>query len=132
MKTRFLLYRVAAVLFFAALMACDKTSEEEIRYYTVASERLLVTREVWGSDEPVSYPVYLVKEGDATEWTPFDHYISGFSYRAGFEYRISVVVEPFDSLEVFDDAPDKTYTLHQIISCSECRSDGLPEGTVCE
>ncbi len=46
MKTRFLLYRVAAVLFFAALMACDKTSEEEIRYYTVASERLLVTREV--------------------------------------------------------------------------------------
>lgn len=132
MKTRFLLYRVAAVLFFAALMACDKTSEEEIRYYTVASERLLVTREVWGSDEPVTYPVYLVKEGDAKEWTPFDHYISGFSYRAGVEYRISVVVEPFDSSEVFDDAPNETYTLHQIISSSECRSDGLPEGTVCE
>ena len=79
-----------------------------------------------------TYPVYLVKEGDATEWTPFDHHITGFSYRAGFEYRISVVVEPFDSSEVFDDAPDETYTLHQIISCSECRSDGLPEGTVCE
>ena len=84
------------------------------------------------SEETVTSASWQVKEGDATEWTPFDHYISGFSYRAGFEYRISVVVEPFDSSEVFDDAPDKTYTLHQIISCSECRSDGLPEGTVCE
>ena len=113
--------------------ACgDKDDQDEVLQLTVASERLLVTREVWGSDEPVAYPVYLVKEGNAAEWVPFDHSIVGFAYRAGFEYRISVAVEPFDSSGVFDDAPSETYTLQQLISCSKRRSDGLPEGTVCE
>ena len=67
MKTHFSLHCVVRILFFAALTACAKTSEKEIRNYTVASERLLITREVWGNDEPVTYPVYLVKEGGAIE-----------------------------------------------------------------
>ena len=132
MKTHFSLHCVVRILFFAALTACAKTSEKEIRNYTVASERLLITREVWGNDEPVTYPVYLVKEGGAIEWSPFDHIITGFVCTPGFEYRISVIVEPFDATGVFDDAPSETYTLRAIDSRLEKRSEGLPAGTVCE
>lgn len=136
MKFRFAIRKIRMPLLFILLLAatsCDDEPQEEILRLTVASERQLVTREVWGSDEPVTYPVYLVKEGDASEWRPFDHAIVGFDYTAGFEYRIEVRVEPFpDRDQIADDIPEYLYTLQRMIGIVRKDSDNLPASTVRE
>lgn len=126
--------RILSLLVVCMTAACDKESAaEEILRFTVASERQLVTRQVWGCDEPVTYPVYLVKEGDAAEWRPFDHTIVGFDYTAGFEYRIEVRVEPFpDRTQIADDVPEYLYTLQRTVGIVRKDSEGLPADTVAQ
>lgn len=124
---------ISCLLCLLAATACDDEPQEEILRLTVASERQLVTREVWGNDEPVTYPVYLVKEGDASEWRAFDHAIVGFDYTAGFEYRIEVRVEPFpDRDQIADDVPEYLYTLQRMIGIVRKDSENLPANTVRE
>ena len=124
---------ISCLLCLLAATACDNEPQEEILRLTVASERQLVTREVWGSDKPATYPVYLVKEDDAAEWRPFDHAIVGFDYTAGFEYRIEVRVEPFpDRDQIADDVPEYLYTLQRMIGIVRKDSDNLPASTVRE
>lgn len=123
----------AAIALALTFAACDKEQPEKILQLTVASQRQLVTREVWGSDSPVTYPVYLVREDDAARWEPFDHTIVGFDYTTGFEYRIAVRVEPFPDREcIADDVPEHRYTLRRLIGSVRKESEGLPAGTVAE
>lgn len=136
MKFRFAIRKIRMPLLFILLLAataCDDEPQEEILQLTVASERQLVTREVWGSDEPATYPVYLVKEEDAAEWRAFDHAIVGFDYTAGFEYRIEVRVEPFpDRDQIADDVPEYLYTLQRMIGIVRKDSENLPASIVRE
>jgi len=136
MKPRFSLRNLASALALTILFAataCDKEDQEEVLRLTVASERQLVTREVWGSDGPVTYPVYLVKKDAAAEWEPFDHAITGFRYTTGFEYTIEVQVEPYPDRELIaDGVPERLYTLRRTIGIVRKDSEGLPAGTVRE
>ena len=129
----FALRTISCLLCLLAVAACDDEPQEEILRLTVASERQLVTRQVWGNDSPVTYPVYLIREDDAAQWEPFDHAIVGFDYTAGFEYRIEVRVEPFpDRDQIADDVPEHLYTLLRTVGIVRKASEGLPADTVAQ
>lgn len=69
--------------------------------------------------------VFLVKEGDATEWSFFYSTIEGFNYEPGYEYVIEVKKEEAEE-PVPADASSIKYTFMKEISKTQKQSIDLP------
>lgn len=67
-----------------AFTACDKDDDYRVREWTVASQLGIAH----GAHS--LQPVLLVKTGDDTAWRALYNNIEGFSFEAGYEYRLRV------------------------------------------
>lgn len=104
------------IVVLALFVACNNPTDNV--KMTIASEKQVAV-----GVAPME--VFLVKEGDATEWSFFYSNIEGFNYEPGYEYVIEVKKEAVEE-PVPADASSIRYILVKEISKTQKQSADLP------
>lgn len=111
---------VFLTVFFASIVLLSCSASQDTIKLTVASEKRMASAGA-GTME-----VYLVKKGDAVDWTYFYNEIEGFNYEAGYEYVLNVKEEKVEE-PIPADASSLKYTLIKEVSKTQKTSDNLPQ-----
>lgn len=110
-----------AVIALAASCGTSKNVTEDTVKMTVASEKRIAM-----GVGPME--VFLVKEGEETEWSYFYSNIDGFDYESGYEYVLEVKKEKIDDPPM--DSSSIKYTLVKEVSKTQKTSENMPEDIV--
>ncbi|MCD8186874.1 MAG: DUF4377 domain-containing protein [Rikenellaceae bacterium] len=114
---------ILTVIFIFSLSALGCTQEDSDKIFTVTVASSVQERE--NENESTSVPfVYYVKFEDSMDWEMFPHYIGGFEYEEGYEYRIKMKQTRLKNPA--QDQDPLEYTLLEILTKTQKDSEGLP------
>lgn len=126
--------KLLLMLFVTVLIGCSKEPEgESVLSYQeysmiVASKKV---QGVVGIGTNMLSDVFAIKTENKNTWSPFDGFIKGFDYEAGYEYVLEISETVFLDYRRGDPAWSE-YQLVKIISKTKKESENVPEDLIPE